>query len=193
MTDRKDHRRMRLWTLLITHVAMIMMWLASPAMAQPAQTLAVPEYTLGAGDRVAVTVFRHTDLSGEFEVDGAGRITLPLLGQLPVLGYSARQVEAAITGKLRPDYLRNPSVSVQVLSYRPFYIVGEVKQPGSYPYVNGMTVIQAVALAGGFTYRAKEDKVLIQRATDETQAKRPARQADPVLPGDIVEVPERFF
>jgi protein involved in polysaccharide export with SLBB domain len=161
MTNRKDHSRMRLAPQYIMQVAMIVIWLASPAMAQPAQSLAVPEYTLGAGDLAAVTVFRHDDLSGEFEVDGAGRITLPLLGQLPALGYSTRQVEAAITAKLQPDYLLNPSVSVQVLSYRPFYIVGEVKQPGSYPYVNGMTVIQAVALAGGFTYRAKKDKELI--------------------------------
>jgi protein involved in polysaccharide export with SLBB domain len=153
----------------------------------------VPEYTLGAGDKVAVTVFRHPDLSGEFEVDGAGRITLPLIGQLPVLGYNALQVEAAIMDRLQPDYLLNPSVSVQILSYRPFYIIGEVKQPGAYAYVSGMTVVQAVALAGGFTYRAKENSVLIQRAGEPASAKREAHQEAPVLPGDIIEVPERFF
>lgn len=163
---------------------------APPPPAAPAGQI---EYTLGAGDRVAVTVFRHEDLSGEFEVDGAGRVTLPLIGEVAVLGLTARQVEAAVTEKLRPDYLKNPRVSVSVLTYRPFYIIGEVKAPGGYPYVNGLTVVQAVALAGGFTYRAKEDEVLIQRSNDPAGVKRKARRTDPVLPGDIVEVPERFF
>ena len=154
---------------------------------------AVSEYTLGAGDRISVTVFRHEDLSGEFQVDSAGRLTLPLIGQIQAMGLTAGQVEQAVTQRLQPDYLKNPDVSVQVLNYRPFFIIGEVKSPGSYPYIAGMTVVQAVALAGGYTYRAKEDLVLIQRATDPNRAKRPARQTDAVLPGDIVEVVERFF
>lgn len=190
-------------TLRVALAVLATLWLAPvPATAQsPAQTpsvLAAPsdpalEYTLGAGDRVAVAVFRHPDLSGEFEVDGAGRITLPLIGQMQVLGLTARDVEAAVVDRLRPDFLKNPRVSVQVLTYRPFYIIGEVKAPGGYPYVSGLTVVQAVALAGGFTYRAKEDEVVIQRANDPAGAKRRARRTDPVLPGDIVEVPERFF
>jgi len=174
------------------------------AAAQPAPTaplergraqgaVATSDYVLGAGDRVAVTVFRHADLSGEFEVDHGGSIGLPLIGQIPAAGRTAPQVEAAIIARLRPDYLKNPRVSVQVLSYRPFYIIGEVKAPGGYPYVSGLTVLQAVALAGGYTYRAREDKLLIQRADDPTGAKRPARGADPVLPGDVIEVRERFF
>lgn len=160
----------------------------------PAQgAVATTDYVLGAGDRVAVTVFRHTDLSGEFEVDHGGNIGLPLIGQIPAAGRTAPQVEAAIVAWLRPDYLKNPQVSVQILSYRPFYIIGEVKAPGGYPYVSGLTVLQAVALAGGYTYRAREDKLVIQRANDPTGAKRPARGADPVLPGDVIEVRERFF
>ena len=155
--------------------------------------VAATEYTLGAGDRISVTVFRHDDLSGEFQVDSAGRLTLPLIGQIQALGMTASQVERAITERLRPDYLKNPDVSVQVLNYRPFFIIGEVKSPGSYAYIAGMTVVQAVALAGGYTYRAKEDLVLIQRASDVSRAKRPARQTDAVFPGDIVEVVERFF
>ncbi len=166
-----------------------------PAVAQaPGAAAQVrAEYALGAGDRIAVTVFRHQDLSGEFDVDGAGRVTLPLIGQMDVLGLTAPEVETAVTARLMPDYLKNPRVSVQVLTYRPFYIIGEVKQPGGYPYVSGLTVVQAVALAGGFTYRAKPNEMLIQRAGDPSREKRRVGQTDPVLPGDIIEVPERFF
>lgn len=166
---------------------------APPSTAAPAPETGVAEYTLGAGDRVAVTVFRHDDLSGEFAVDGGGRITLPLIGQVLVLGLTAREVEKAIVRRLQPDYLKHPRVSVQVLTYRPFYIIGEVKQPGSYPYVAGLTVVQAVALAGGYTYRARQSRISIQRATDPSRAKRRVEASDPVLPGDIVEVPERYF
>lgn len=165
-----------------------------PAMAQQAaQQAAQAEYTLGAGDKLEVTVFGHTDLSGTFDVDGAGQISLPLIGQIVVLGMTAGQAETVIRERLTPDYLKNPRVSLQVLNYRPFYIIGEVKQPGSYPYVNGLTVIQAVALAGGFTYRAKEKKIVVQRASDPARQKRQVRQVDAVLPGDIIEVPERYF
>lgn len=163
-----------------------------PANAQQASEQQA-EYTLGPGDRLEVTVFGHTDLSGTFDVDGAGQISLPLIGQLAVLGMTAGQAETVIRDRLTPDYLKNPRVSLQVLNYRPFYIIGEVKQPGSYPYVNGLTVIQAVALAGGFTYRAKEKKILVQRASDPARQKRLVRQTDAVLPGDILEVPERYF
>lgn len=180
--------------VLIVLAAALALWRAPAAAQAPAASAQVrAEYTLGAGDRVSVTVFRHQDLSGEFDVDGAGRVTLPLIGQMDVLGMTAPEVEAAVTARLKPDYLKNPRVSVQVLTYRPFYIIGEVNQPGSYAYVSGLTVVQAVALAGGFTYRAKPNQVLIQRANDPSRAKRRIGQTDPVLPGDIIEVPERFF
>lgn len=164
-----------------------------PGQANAAAVGGGVDYVLGAGDRVSVTVFRHEDLSGEFEVDHSGAVGLPLIGQIQAAGRTAPQVEAAIIAKLKPDYLKNPRVSVQVLSYRPFYIIGEVRAPGSYPYVSGLTVLQAVALAGGFTYRAREDKLSIQRAGDPTGAKRPVQGADAVLPGDVIEVRERYF
>lgn len=166
-------------------------WAQAPAPAKVSAPKA--EYTLGAGDKVEVTVFGHPDLSGTFDVDGTGLISLPLIGQLPVLGMTAGETEMTIRQRLTPDYLKNPRVSIQVLNYRPFYIIGEVKQPGSYPYVNGLTVLQAVALAGGFTYRAKEKKIVVQRANDPSRAKRSVRRGDPILPGDIIEVPERYF
>jgi polysaccharide export outer membrane protein len=163
------------------------------AVAASGGALAHPEYTLGSGDVVKVTVFGQDDLSGEFTVDGQGMVSLPLIGNIKIGGLTVRQAEKTVVGKLKPDYLKNPRVSVEVLNYRPFYIIGEVKKPGSYPYVSGMTVINAVALGGGFTYRARENDLLIIRATDAQRRKQHASQDTAVLPGDVIEVPERYF
>lgn len=160
-------------------------------------TVAVPvsaqenDYRLGSNDIVRVTVFGHPDLSGEFQVGSSGSIALPLVGEVSAAGSSPRELEMAIANVLAPDYLKNPKVAVEVLTYRPFYIIGEVKAPGSYSYVNGMRVINAVALAGGFTYRAREDELYITRSEDGQ--KIPATQATVVRPGDVIEVPQRFF
>lgn len=151
-----------------------------------------PLYRLGSGDRIVVTVFGHDDLSGEFELDGEGRIALPLVGEVSLARKAVREAEALVAAGLKPDYLVNPRVSIQVANYRPFYILGEVKQPGSYPYVNGLTVVQAVAIAGGYTYRARQGRISIQRAIGPDQ-QQPAAPDTIVLPGDIVNVPERYF
>jgi polysaccharide export outer membrane protein len=124
------------------------------------------EYRLSAGDRVLVTVFGHEDLSGEFEINGANAISMPLIPEVQAAGLTVNELEAAIVDALKPDYLRNPRVSVEVMTFRPFYILGEVTRPGSYPYSNKMTVVNAVALAGGFTYRAKKNKAMIKRTED---------------------------
>ena len=147
------------------------------------------EYRLGSQDKISVTVFGEDDLSGEFELDGVGKVALPLLGEIHLGNMTLREAEQAIVDRLHPDYLLDPKVSIQVANYRPFYILGEVKSPGGYPFVNGMTVVQAVALAGGFTYRARTDNVVIVR----NSARQPAGQTTAVMPGDIIEVPERFF
>ena len=153
----------------------------------------VAGYKLGAGDQIRLTVFRHEDLSGEFELDGEGQLALPLIDDIDAHGLTARQLEQAVETELKDEgYLVNPQVSIEVLNYRPFYIIGEVNNPGSYPYVNGMTVINAVALAGGYTYRADQGDITLTRGG----AKGEAREVGPeeqVLPGDIIEVPERFF
>lgn len=150
-------------------------------------------YTLGAGDKIRVTVFGHEDLSGEFEVDGSGNVSLPLIRNVKAAGMTVRELEQEIAGRLSPDYLKNPSVSVEVLNYRPFYIYGEVTKPGSYSYVNGMTVVNAVAMAGGFTYRARTTRVRIIHANDPSRTPKDADKDTPVLPGDVIEVPERYF
>jgi protein involved in polysaccharide export with SLBB domain len=151
------------------------------------------EYRLAPGDRVKVIVFGHEDLSGEYEVDNEGRLTLPLIKSVQATGLTIQEIEQAITDKLQPDYLRNPKVGVVVLEYRPFYILGEVKNPGSYPYSSNLTVVSAVALAGGYTYRARKSRIVIIRADDPNREKVPADDNTAVLPGDVIEVPERFF
>ncbi|MCP4979130.1 MAG: polysaccharide export protein [Gammaproteobacteria bacterium] len=151
------------------------------------------EYRLAAGDRVKVVVFGHDDLSGEYEVDSEGQLSLPLIKSLTAAGLTIQEIEEAITNKLKPDYLKNPRVGVVVLEYRPFYILGEVKNPGSYPYSSNMTVVTAVALAGGFTYRARKDKITIMKASDPKHEKTIADNNARISPGDVIEVPERFF
>jgi polysaccharide export outer membrane protein len=168
---------------------------ASPAVApiENGGVASVAGYQLGPGDQMRVTVFRHEDLSGEFAVDGEGFFALPLVGEIMTAGLTARQLENEIELRLKAGgYLIDPQVSIEVLNYRPFYIIGEVNSPGSYQYVNGMNVINAVALAGGFSYRADQDDITISRGGSEG----PQIEALPdtaVLPGDIIEVPERFF
>jgi protein involved in polysaccharide export with SLBB domain len=166
---------------------------ASNAPAPAPAGKSISAYTLGPGDKLRITVFGHEDLSGEFDVDGAGEISLPLIRNVKAQGLTPAQLEQVIAERLSPEYLVNPSVSVEVLNYRPFYIYGEVTKPGSYPYVNGMTVVNAVALAGGFTYRARTGRVRIIHANDPSRTPVDAEKDTPVLPGDVIEVPERYF
>ena len=148
------------------------------------------EYRLGTGDQLRITVFGHEDLSVEaVEVDSAGRITRPLAGSLLVVDRTLKDVEQMIVEALSPEYLKNPVVSVEVIRHRAFYILGEVADPGPYPYVGGMRVINAVAMAGGFTYRAVEDEFVISRNGKQIQG----GQETPICPGDVIKVRERYF
>ncbi len=163
------------------------------ALAPGADAAEAPAYRLGSGDKVRVTVFNEPDLSGDFEVNDQGALGLPLIGQVPVTGKTMSEVQALITEKYGVNYLVNPRVSVEVLNYRPFFILGEVKSPGSYPYVSGMTVINAVALAGGYTGRADHGHIVIKRAADAAAGEQPVSEDSPLLPGDVIRVAERFF
>lgn len=151
------------------------------------------EYRLGAGDRVSVIVFRHDDLSGAFSVDGSGQVSLPLIGALQAQGLTVRELELVIEERLRGDYLNRPDVSVEVLTYRPFYILGEVNEPGNYPYVDGLTVVNAVAMASGYTYRADRNRVMLQRAGETQETPYSISATSPVMPGDTIRIPERLF
>ena len=160
---------------------------------QTSKTYDTEEYKLGAGDQIRITVFNQQELSGDYTINGGGQIALPLIGDIYAKDLTVKQVEQAIANKLKPDYLLNPKVNVQVLNYRPFYILGEVKEPQSYPYVDGMTYRNAVAIAGGFTYRAKEDHVMVIRMKDPKKQEIKLDMDEKVMPGDIIHVEERFF
>lgn len=152
-----------------------------------------PGYQLGNGDQLRITVFGQPDLTNTYQVDGQGMIQFPLVGRIHAGGMTAGQLQQEIIHKLSPDYIRNPSVSVEVMNYRPFYVLGEVNKAGAYPYVSGMTVSQAVAFAGGFTYRAKDDNYEIDRNENGQHTKIKANGDTPVRPGDVITIPERFF
>jgi len=151
------------------------------------------EYRLGVGDKLRIEVFGHPELSGEMVVNGAGNIVLPLVNDVSAVGLTTWELGERITGKLKPDYLVNPRVTVELLSYRPYYILGEVERAGSYPYVEGMTVLNAVALAGGFGDRAHRRKMTIERKYGNGRKKIRATPETRVEPGDIIVVKERFF
>lgn len=159
----------------------------------PAANTQLAPGQLGAGDKIRLTVFGEEELSGEFEVAGNGQLSLPLSGEVKALGLTASELERAIERKLSQGYLVNPRVSVQVLSFRPFFILGEVNKPGSYPWSNDMTVINAVALGGGYTPRAKTGAVSLRRANDPERREQLVPEDTKINPGDIIRVEERFF
>jgi len=149
---------------------------------------------LQAGDRIKVTVFGEDKLSGDFEIDPAGAVSLPLAGTVTAAGLSKSELEQLLTKKYSADkYLRNPKVTVDVASFRPFYVLGEVEKPGEYPYKSGLNVVSALAVAGGNTYRASQSRVMIQRAGDTGFRDYPLSPNIPVYPGDLIRVPERYF
>jgi len=167
--------------------------------AQAAQAALPPsgpldDYQLSTGDRVRVIVYGQPEMTAEYSIDGANMVAFPLIGRVKAGGLTTRQLEEAIAAKLNAGILKDASVSVEVTAYRPFYVVGEVRTPGSYPFVWGMSVINAVALAGGFTYRAKESSFYVLRpGKDGSKTRLSATQETPVLPGDVITVRERFF
>lgn len=151
-------------------------------------------YRLGPGDKVRVIVFGHEDLSGEFDVDGNGAVSLPLIQTVQAQGLTAGQLAETIAKRLEPDYLKDPRVSVEVLNYRPIYIYGEVIRPDKYPYVNGMTVHQAIAMAGSWSYRARTKDVRLRRTLPDGETVQMDVPLDtPLQPGDIIEVRQRYF
>jgi polysaccharide export outer membrane protein len=146
-------------------------------------------YKLGPGDQLNVTVFGADDLSGEVPVSDTGTAVLPLIGEVKAVGLTPRELEAAIRTKLAGGYLKDPKVSIQIVNFRPIYVLGEVTKPGDHPYVPGMTVRSAIALAGGFTPRAQQSFVVVTRQNREFKAS----VSSTLRPDDVVQVSERFF
>ena len=151
------------------------------------------ELRLAAGDKLRVTVFGEDKLSGEYQVDSAGSLSLPLAGTIQGAGLTKAELEQALTAKLKSEYLRNPKVTVDVVSFRPFYVLGEVQKPGEYQFRSGLNVLSALAIAGGATYRASTSKVLIQRSGSTEMTEYQQSPTVLVMPGDVVRVPERYF
>ena len=151
------------------------------------------DYRLGPNDRTRIIVYGQPTLTGEYVLDGNGVLAFPLIGNVPASGMTPAELQRAIAAKLDPDYLHNPSVSVEVASRRPFYVVGEVQKPGSYPYVTDMNVLNAIATAGGQTYRANMGRFYIKRQVDGQVVRVSATQESRLQPGDTVVVRERYF
>ena len=160
--------------------------------AAPRASVETP-YRLGSGDRVRIIVFGQDNLSNSFSVDGAGDISMPLIGRVRAQGVSAAELERTIEARLRQGYVRAPSVSVEVEAFRPFFVLGEVTVAGQYPFINGMTVQKAIAVAGGFTPRAVESSVDITRVIDGRPVTFSAPLSYLVCPGDALTIEERFF
>ena len=151
------------------------------------------EIRLEAGDKIRVTVFGEDKLTGDYQVDTGGYVGLPLAGSVKAAGLTPPELERALEARFSKTYLRNPKVTVEVMTFRPFYVLGEVQKPGEYPYRAGLNVLSAIAIAGGASYRASTSEVLIQRAGTTTMQKFPQSPTIIVMPGDLVRVPERFF
>lgn len=158
----------------------------------PADIAHQVEYRLGAGDQIRIVVFNEPDLTGPYTVGSQGTIAYPLIGSIRASGLTVTEFTNALQTALA-TYVRNPSVAVEVTNYRPFFILGEVQRPGTYPYSANLTVLNAVATAGGFTYRANRGRVFIRHASENVERAYPLTVATPVLPGDTVRIGERLF
>jgi polysaccharide export outer membrane protein len=164
------------------------------AQAQPlAPASAAESYVLGPNDRVRLKVYGEPDIAGEYEVDNNGNVSIPLAGHIKAAGLTTRQLEHSIVSALSKGIVRDPRVNVEIALYRPYYILGEVKKGGEYPYRLGLTVMDAVASAGGFTYRANENKVYLRRSGAGVEEVHALDAPIPVFPGDNIRIPERYF
>lgn len=150
-------------------------------------------YQLGPRDRIRISVFNQDDLSGDYVLDGSGRISMPLIGTVMASGLTATELEKLLVSRLKPDYLVNPRIAVEVRNYRPYYIIGEVARTGSFDFVQGMTYLTAIAIAGGYSYRAKKDVVYVIRGDDPEREEIKMDVDMKVQPGDIIRVAERLF
>jgi polysaccharide biosynthesis/export protein len=176
-------------------VACLLLASCAPGSGLPplANTPAGP-YRLGVDEQVRVVVFGQDQLTGQFRVNDRGSISVPLLGPIPAAGLTTGQLENSIASRLKEKkILVDPSVSVEVLSYRPVFILGEVTKPGQYPYEPGMTVLTTVAIAGGFTYRAETGYASILRTANGHSVEGKVGRGQEVLPGDVITIFERYF
>jgi protein involved in polysaccharide export with SLBB domain len=200
-------QRFQSWGLIIALATALSGLVAEPGFAQSRGTpkaahadissdspsSSSPSYVLGPSDRVRIRVYGENDISGDYEVDTNGYVSVPLAGRVKAAGLTTRQLERTVAAALSRGLLKDPRVNIEIATYRPFFILGEVKRAGEYPYKSGLTVLDAVASAGGYTYRANESKVVIRRAGSNIEETHPLDAPVPVYPGDNIRIPERYF
>jgi protein involved in polysaccharide export with SLBB domain len=145
------------------------------------------------GDRINMIVFGETNLTNIYIVSPSGVLSLPLIGAVRAAGRTRAEIEREITNRYSKGYLQEPKVTISVVEFRPFYIMGEAGHPGQYPYYSGLNVLTAISTAGGLTYRASRTTVLIQRAGEDVWKEYPMVADVPILPGDLIQIPERYF
>jgi protein involved in polysaccharide export with SLBB domain len=150
-------------------------------------------YELAPGDRIKIDIFNQVELSGEFTLDADGRFSMPLIGTVEAADLNPLELEDLLVSKLKPDYLVNPRIFIQVMNSRLYYLLGEVSGTGAFPYKSGMTYLVAIANAGGYTYRAKQDVVFVIRSGDPEDNEIKLSVDEKVQPGDIIRVAERLF
>lgn len=166
----------------------------SSAPMLPPESASALIYRLDSGDKLRLTVFNAPSLSGEFAVTTEGDLLLPLIGKIPVRGKSLDEASALIQSRFESGYLVDPKTTLDVIAYRPYYIFGEVARSGSYPFTAGMTIEQAVAAAGGFSYRANNEYVFIKRPPDTSERRINIKSSTVhVMPGDTIRVGERYL
>ncbi len=158
---------------------------AVPAVSRP--------YILHTNDQLHVQVYNEQTITGDYVVDSTGYLSIPVAGRVKAAGLTVEQLERRVTAQLNGGILKDARVNIQIATYAPFYIRGEVKKPGEFAYKPGLTVADAVALAGGYTYRADENRVVVRPSGSNAAVTRPTDTNPPVSPGDNITVPERFL
>jgi len=167
---------------------------SSPNQASPvAATDTSQDYQLGVSDKIRVTVYNEPNLTGEYPISPSGNISLPLIGEIAANGRTVAAVRQEVQERFADGYLRDPKVTIDIVTFRPFYILGEITHPGELPYSDGMTVLNAVATAQGFTYRANKKYVFIKHKGEATENRVLLTPDLRVLPGDTVRIGERYF
>ncbi len=167
---------------------------SGPLPGGPAEAAAAAQpYKLGSGDMLRIITFNEPTLTGEFAVSGSGGVDLPLIGEIKAVGLTPTEFQAKVAETLSHGYMQDPKVSVEVEDYRPFYILGEVNKAGVYPYASRLTVLMAVAVANGFTYRGDQRHVFIKHDDGSAEQSLPLTTSTPVMPGDTIRIPERYY
>lgn len=191
---RRPHRALAVLALALVLADCAGNGMDTVAVARPDEaTIPASELRLAPGDSIRVTVFNEASLSGTYQIDDDGYVSLPLAGTVKAAGATKIEFERVLAGKLKGDYLTNPKITVEVASFRPYFILGEVEKPGQYNYSSNLNVMSAMAVAGGPTYRASQSDVLIQRGGRGDFKRYPLSPTVLIYPGDLIRVPERYF